>query len=304
MIKYVYILVSDETDYYLEEALISLTSLRMHIPTGSVSLLIDSITEKNLTGKRKNIFGLVNEVKVADIEPRFNKKARSRWLKTSMRRYITGNFLYIDCDTVICENLSDIEDLGCDLGAVLNGHILQNGAEVKKNQANDNKIVGFDVSSINKYFNGGVILCRDIPKCHEFFDEWHKLWLYCFERGILIDQASFNKVNFNLGNIITEMDGKWNCQINGGGIAFLVNAKIIHYLTSLARKKNPYLLSDFDLLQKVKESGVIDDKLKEYLLHPKTIFSLNTRLETRRVREIIQDTFLQYIREYKKNVRL
>ncbi|GHT86405.1 hypothetical protein FACS1894137_11940 [Spirochaetia bacterium] len=121
--KYVYVLVSDESDYYFEQALMSITSLKMQMPAGFVVLLIDDITEKTLSGKRRDILELVDELKVVEIESKFNKKARSRWLKTTMREHIQGDFLYIDCDTVIAEDLSDIAKLDIELGGVPDSHV-------------------------------------------------------------------------------------------------------------------------------------------------------------------------------------
>jgi len=302
VLKYVYGLVSDETDYYLEQALMSITSLKIRMPDAFISLVIDDITDKTLIGKRKNVLGFVNELKVVNIALQFNKKIRSRWLKTSIRKHIDGNFIFIDCDTVICDDLSHIGNLDCDLGAVLDCHILRHGSDAKIIQGND-KILGFSASFVSdKHFNSGVIFCRDTSICHKFFDEWHGLWLSRMKSNIFIDQPSFNQANLNLNNIITEIDGIWNCQISKGGIVFLCDAKIIHYFTSLPGK-NPYLLADFSLLHKISEIG-IDEEIIKYLSHPKRIFSLNTRIEVRKVRDIVRDTFINYADTFIKKIKV
>jgi hypothetical protein len=41
-----------------------------------------------MIGKRKEILSHVNELKIITIDGHFNKKARSRWLKTSMRQHL------------------------------------------------------------------------------------------------------------------------------------------------------------------------------------------------------------------------
>ena len=296
MIKYLYVLVSDETDDYLEQALISITSLKMRMPEAFVSLLIDDITKKTLVDKRGNILELINELKGIEIDSQFNKKARSRWLKTSMRRHIAGDFLYIDCDTVICEDLTEIENLGIDLGAVLDCHVLLHEHDAKEMFQNNDKLLGFDSSlKTNKHFNSGVIFCRDIPVCHSFFDEWHKLWLSGIKRR-LIDQPSFNQANLNFDNIIKEVEGLWNCQICTGGIVFLVNAKIIHYFVT--RKGSiPYTLADPLLIQKIKNTGIIDNDIKKLLTSPKNNFYLNTFLiSNKKMQEIITSPLFSILR--------
>jgi len=275
MIKYLYVLVSDETDYYLEQALLSITSLKMRMPYAFVSLLIDDSTEKTLMEKRKNILELVSEVKVVEIETQFSKKARSRWLKTSMRRYISGDFLFIDCDTVICEDLSDIEKNDIMLGAVLDRHVLISDSSFKEDIQNNDKILKFNASLVSdKHFNSGVIFCRDNPLCYTFYEEWHKLWLRGSSKKI-IDQPSFNQANLNFNNIITEMNGIWNCQIIQGGLIFLFDAKIIHIFTH-SQNNGPYTLTDPFFLQKIKEAGIINSEVKSLLLYPKINFHKST----------------------------
>jgi hypothetical protein len=288
MIKYLYVLASDDSDYYLEQTLMSITSLKMYTPNAFVSLLIDDVTEKALVGKRRNILEFINEVKIIKIDSQFNKKARSRWLKTSMRQHIEGDFLYIDGDTIICEDLKEVENFDINLGAVLDCHVPLNDHRRKKYVQDGEKLLGLSVSSkTDKYFNGGILFCRDIPICYSFFKEWHLLWL----RGYLkndIDQPSLNQVNIDFNDMIKEINGIWNCQILVGGMAFLANAKIIHYFATNIIESNPYTLAGLSLFHKIKEFCIIDDEIKEKLLHPKSEFNLQTTpIASKKVLEIL-----------------
>jgi len=282
--KYLYILVSDDTDFYFEQALLSITSLRIWMPNAFVSLLVDDVTEANLKNKRGNILGLVDEFKSVMLETYFNKKARSRWLKTSMRQHVEGDFLYIDNDTIIADDLSSLHNINIDLGAILDEHIYLSKFETlrpirmkeikamfKKRKFN----LPFDFKI---YFNGGVFFCRDCKTGYHFFSEWHRLWLHCFELGELTDQPSLNQANFNLGNIIQELNGIWNCQIlNDGALKFLCNAKIIHYFETQPAQK-VYLLANREYVKYIKETGIVDDNIRELLKTPKTLFSDDTHL--------------------------
>jgi len=301
MIKYLYVLVSDEMDYYLEQALMSMTSLKIQMPEAFVTLLVDDITEKTLQGKRKNILELVDELLAVKVDIHFNKKARSRWLKTSMRKHIVGDFLFIDCDTIISEDLTDIQDYNnIDIGAVLDIHVPLQISGMKNYFQKHDKIAGFNSSFVSdKHFNSGVIFCKDSKISHSFFDEWHRFWLAGAESKVIIDQPSFNQVNLN--NTIVELNGKWNCQILCGGIAFLAEAKIIHYVTtSVSGRKHPYLLANIDVFEKIKNECLIDDELQKYLMCPKANFSLQTRLELRRVKEILIDVLKKKKRAFFK----
>jgi len=282
--KYLYILSSNDTDFLLEQALLSINSLRVQMPDAFISLLVDDITASNLNGKRGEIINLVNEYQVITIEKKFNKKARSRYLKTTMRRYIEGDFLYIDNDTIITDSLSDIENTDCDIGAVLNLHLKI--SEYKKYskltlqdiRERDKKLGFVSTFNSNTHFNGGIIFCRDNAAAHNFFAEWHLLWLYCHEKGNTNDQQSFNQTNYSLGNIIHELEGIWNCQIlKDGAIRFLHNSRIIHYFASKEIEK-VFLLANADIMKKIKETGAVDDNIKDMLKQAKSLFAVNTRL--------------------------
>ena len=270
--KYLYVLASDDSDLYFEQALLSLTSLRLRMPNAFVSLLTDDLTVKNLCGKRGEIIKLVDELKVVVIEPKHKKKARSRWLKTSMRQHIRGDFLFIDCDTIICDDLSDAQKCDIDLCAVFNAHAILKDQFNKENIHYYDRILGHDSSFQSmEYFNTGVIYSGDTSLSHSFFEEWHKLWLQG-SSVLLNDQPAFNQSNLNLNYPIKEMNGLWNCQIRTGGAAFLTNAKIIHYFATNDTADNPYMLANPSILKEIKETGVVPDYIKNYLQEPKSCF--------------------------------
>jgi len=282
--KYLYVLTSDDSDYYLEQTLLSITSLRINMPNAYVSLLVDNITETNLTGKRKTVLDLVNECIRVDIDDCFNKKARSRFLKTSMRRHIKGDFLYIDGDTIIADDLSQIDNINASIGAVLDSHVYLSEygnyypANLKRMKAHAAKLGLDSYFDLNTRYNGGVLLCRDCTISHDFFREWHRLWLYCQKLGNITDQQSLNQANFNLGDIIKELSGIWNCQIlNDGALRYLNDAKIIHYFATQLHEKT-FLLAGNEYVESIKETGIVSDNIKELLIKPKSQFAANTRL--------------------------
>ena len=65
MVKFLYILVSKESDIYYEQTLVSILSLRHYNPDAFVTLLVDDKTDANLMGFRAEIKTLINEYKVA-----------------------------------------------------------------------------------------------------------------------------------------------------------------------------------------------------------------------------------------------
>lgn len=100
--KYLYVIISDLQDIYFEQAYISILSLKESNPNAFISILTDSETKKNIDeSSRSSINNFVDEFIVVNIPSSFSKKHKSSWLKTSMRSYISGDFLFIDSDTII-----------------------------------------------------------------------------------------------------------------------------------------------------------------------------------------------------------
>jgi hypothetical protein len=303
--KYVYVLTSNDSDLFLEQLLVSITSLRIRSPEAVIIVLTDDITASTLAGKRSALYSIA-EVKTLALPSELNKLRRSRWLKTTMRRHVDGDFLYIDCDTVVSADLSDIEGLKVNLGAVPDQHTLVSEHQLKKRFYDLDKILGFSsAADTNIHFNSGVLLCREEPVVYDFFEEWHKLWLHSISKGIDVDQPSLNQASIKLGGAITEIDGKWNCQIEFSGLFYLSEAKIIHYFTS-KRNRKPFLPANDIFVESIKETGQISQKIKERLENPLKLFDQNVRLiSDKRMLNIIDSPFFDYIllRTFNKNDR-
>ena len=99
--KLLYILVSTPADVYLEQAYVSAASARRHNPEACLTLLTDMATESTLgsRGPQDAAFrALFDEVVVAQLDATLTPMQRSRLLKTGMRDYVKGDFLFIDAD--------------------------------------------------------------------------------------------------------------------------------------------------------------------------------------------------------------
>ncbi|GMO69545.1 MAG: hypothetical protein Ta2A_17590 [Treponemataceae bacterium] len=284
--KYVYVLTSALSDLYYEQFFLSVTSMRMYNPDACVVLLTDTTTKKNLTGKRAGYAKLITEEKVISVPDSFNKKESSRWIKTSINRYVEGKFLFIDCDTIITGALaasfsdSNFPD-SIKVGAVLDCHVPLSKHNLQFSFQNEDKNVNF-VSSLltDKRYNGGVIYCNGESKEGiDFFERWHNLWLKTCKMRNSQDMPSLNQANYELNDIITPLDDALNCQISHNGLPYLCAAKIIHYYaTSLVSFDHPYLLASKAVLLSIKDSGVISPDIMELLKKPTLAFSEKVRI--------------------------
>ena len=120
--KIVYCIVSNDEDIYLEQAWVSIYTLRRHNPDAEVILLVDKDTELTLIGKRSGIKELVAEVKAVETPVGYNAMQRSRYLKTNFRHFISGDLLFIDADTVIGGSLAGVDDIDAEIACVPDEH--------------------------------------------------------------------------------------------------------------------------------------------------------------------------------------
>ncbi len=276
MLTVVYVLVSGEKDYFYEQFLMSVTSLRYRMKEVNVLLLVEQSTNDYLLSQHEDVHTVVDEIVVCKLPEEYSMKARSRILKTRMRELIEGDFLYIDCDTVICDTLEDIQKMPV-TGAVLDNHrrVSEDVSEfapvierAKKNQ--------FSVGYENQHFNSGVIWCKDDEITREFFKRWNECWYETYKKNIMIDQLSLNEVNHQMKGMLTEISGVWNCQLRFG-LPYLADAKIIHYFASNINTKTlkhrfAYKLTNNDIWREIRESGHIPDEVCQMLYSPKQAF--------------------------------
>ena len=112
--KYVYVLTSTPKDLYYEQALMSVWSLRYRMPDADIIVLVDDKTFKSFEDEKRSELKKIAEVKSIEFDDKVTNVERSRLIKTAIPDYVSGDFLYIDCDTIIADDLSDIEKASCE----------------------------------------------------------------------------------------------------------------------------------------------------------------------------------------------
>jgi len=277
--KYVYTLTSTSRDYYYEQFLLSATSLKQYNPDSNIILLCDSKTRETLAGNRSGYEKLVSDVIAVDAPSDLLQIEVSRWVRTSIRRFVQGDFLFLDGDTIVTDDLSSVFKMGITFGACLDKHSLVSDHSKKDSIIDKNKKLGFDSHFSNMHFNGGVLFCTDTPQVHKFFARWHELWLFSKSKQILRDQPSLNMAIHENMQFFTELNGTWNCQIAYNGLPYLVNSKIIHYFaTDKVFGESPFILASDYIFQKIKDSGTLPEEVFGFLENPRAAFFPNSRI--------------------------
>lgn len=272
--KVVYAVVSSAADFFIEQLQLSISSLRIHNEDAIVELVIDKETCDGLRGNRSLVKEMVDSIHVVQCPLDNTPKEKSRYLKTNIRRVVKGDFLYLDCDTLVCDSLEEIDECEYELAMVadLNGPLLlyENNTIRKYAEA------GFGDATGVPYFNSGVIYSKDTLETHDFFNTWYQNLIKSFDRGVIYDQPALCATNEEKKRIIKELSGVWNCQYKMMGMNFLNHAKIMHYYSDNGNDNlQKSMMSAF--LNYVRYKTVSSENVFEIIKNAKTEFySLTT----------------------------
>ncbi|MCR5464834.1 MAG: hypothetical protein K6F06_09925 [Bacteroidales bacterium] len=245
--KVVYVLVCSQEDHYYEQFLLSLCSLRTHNPDLPVEVVTDPASHAYVTGKREPLLDGVL-FNVASTPGGDDNLYKSRYLKTSLRPIVKGDFLFLDTDTLVCEPLDGVDMIEADIAAAAS----MNGQNRILNERKKGflKRGGFGSFSRGPYYNSGVLFVRDTDASRNLFESWHKSWQKSFGNGVPFDQPALFAADFEKGFIIKELAPVWNCLVTkDGGPHYFKKAKIIHWISNNA------LFNDSVLLPHVADAG-------------------------------------------------
>lgn len=282
--KIVYVVTSDPKDYYLEQTFLSVYSVRKYNQNVTIELVVDAKTNETIIGKRAGILSYIDKKIVIDVPPKYNKVQTSRYMKTSLREIVNGDYLFVDSDTIITENLNSIDQYESDIMAVINEHVPISqyfdsyGNRVKKYAQQE----GWKCSDDIPYYNSGVMYVRDTDIAHQFYADWHSTWEETIEKyGRHYDQPPLALINERYGYVIKELPAIWNCQILRYGLPYLSEAKIIHYFAAMFNNKDlVYAFRDNNILKSIRDSGMVSDEIAELVNKAKSAFVNPTRVCT------------------------
>jgi lipopolysaccharide biosynthesis glycosyltransferase len=279
--KIVYAVVSDEKDVYLEQVALSAFSLRQHNPEAFVELVVDNNTDTTIKGNRERLLQYIDKKTVVDVPSQYNKVQTSRYLKTSLRHNVEGDFLFIDSDTIVTDSLEEADSLTGNIMMVLDYHVSLEQRYNAKSVKRRMKSTGVAFDSTMPYYNSGIMYVRENEVSRQLFQVWHEKWKSNVETtGLHLDQIPLAYANMATSQPISELEGYWNCQIMNNGLPFLQRAKIIHYFMSFAgiRNAKPYLFHDRQLLLDIKEQGAIPSYIADMVAHAKETFARTNQI--------------------------
>ena len=278
----VYVVISSDEDNYFEQVWASAWSLKHYNPDAHVTILTDEATKNTIYADDwKESLNYIDEIITVEFDGAYSNMEKSRWIKTNMRNLVTGDFLFIDADTIITGDLSNIDSFDCSIGAVLDSHChaidvcdsapFQDMYVDRLKKVYDLTYEGQDV------FNSGVMYVKDDESTNLFFNTWHKNWLISRSKGFRVDQLSLLKTNIELGLPIVELPGEYNCQISFS-IQYLTRAIIVHTFAHNKLQSPLSPIMEDKLYDSIKQQGCITESIANVLLHCKETFISPTYL--------------------------
>lgn len=271
----VYALIASEHDLFIEEVWASIYSLRLYEPDREVRVCCDAPT-----AERINLFPelkkLITEVVIIPIpEDCKSAKLRSRQVKTTIRQYIDGKYLFVDTDTVFCGSLEYLDNLSCDIAAVKEYHLPLSKSPFKHIViSNIRDVFNVDVTQDDGWHNSGVIYVADNEISHEFYRQWNTNWRYsALKKNMSQDEPALMKTDKDLGYVINELPDKFNCQ-PAMSVKYLADAKIIHFLHMYFPKDQSFCpFIDKSFYQRMHNVGEITEDLAHEIRYVKQSFS-------------------------------
>ena len=269
-LKIVYVLSTDRPDYlYVLAASATLT--RAAVQTCSMVCVLDRQTNDFALAAGVRLQDWVQETVVVET-PHRTPLINSRYLKTTLRSHVAGDFLFLDLDAVIVSS-ELVTKLNCPCVAAS-----QNRDHV--NHANEfpediGKAIyaplGWDHPFL-PYVNAGVLFCRDNAECHALFRRWHELWNEMRERtGSHLDQPALNRALWESPSCLTLMPGNFNAPVDVGP-EFETDAWVYHYYISVySGKPKPESLLGL-VCHEIQRRGQMDPLTLQWVLNQKRAF--------------------------------
>jgi hypothetical protein len=210
--KAIYVITSLGADIFADMALLSMMSVRISNPCLRLVVLADKQSANNMRNHKHRLLGVCDEfiaIDTPDGEPSF----RNRWIKTQLNKFVPGDALYLDADTLVRRRLDDIFETDADFSGVPNN----NGKNINEQMWDQDHRFIEQMQwpfPVEPYFNGGVWFFRQNERSDDLFSKWHEFWQQGHKTlGQFRDQPALNRAIFDSNAKPHQLPMKYNLQI-------------------------------------------------------------------------------------------
>ncbi|MCC7191304.1 MAG: hypothetical protein IT444_00860 [Phycisphaeraceae bacterium] len=240
-----YVLAGSGDDVYADMLYISASMSRRLYADARIRLLCDEVTAPALEQHHSPVLDVVDEV--VRVETGMTTVAsRSRFVKTSMRQVVQGDFIFLDADALPVQPFHQMALVKEDFAAVRDCLVVPAGQwyqlKLLWRHWTESPPIPAPVKPVydsmawnyppRYYFNTGVMFMRDTPEARRLGQEWHNRWRQQFDKlGIHQDQFSFNSAIHDLTTPIRVLPTRYNAMVRTSPW-YAHRAKIFHFFTT------------------------------------------------------------------------
>lgn len=212
----VYIVNSNGRDEHADMALASMISVRISNPDLRIVMLCDEISANNIREKKLSLLEVCNEL-IPIATPEGSGAFKNRWIKTQLPRFVQGDMLYLDSDTLVRLPFGKLPEMVKEVGMVANHNESAIAGQFWDEDRAVFRKMDWTIPLINRYYNGGVIFIKECSASRQFFECWHDLWSKSLKfTGRVRDQPSLNQALVISHVKISELPTCFNAQIPSG----------------------------------------------------------------------------------------
>lgn len=248
-----FVLTSTGKDVYMIMARLAVASVRMSDRTSKVLLLCDERTLGRQEVRSSPLLAEVDQVisvRTPDGDPAF----RSRHMKTTMRRQVQGDLLFLDLDVIVRGGLDEVFCARGAVAAAVNHSLPTIEEQVWSVTEEMFGTMGWQHHPAY-YLNSGVVLLRDQPEVHVLCEDWHRKWQDSWKRtGRHYDQPALNAALHHSGVSVVVLHDRFNAQFRMAP-SVARDAVIWHYYAS---EKTDYLTAYGRELTRLQDGGEFD----------------------------------------------
>jgi hypothetical protein len=225
-LKIVYALTLGEDRLPELAMVLSVESLKVFHPELEVIGVTEKIARDQLSINGSPLLELVDTwVQCDDVSGTASQKSRA--IKSSLRRRITGTYLFLDVDTVVVKELSLLRVLSADIAIVQDRYSRTIPAGFPDWVVPHYRALGWDYPT-KQYFNTGVMLVQDNHRTHKLYAEWEKCLGLTLKQGIYQDQPAFNHALEKTRINAHELPMAYNAMVQTDEL-YRYNAHILHF---------------------------------------------------------------------------
>jgi hypothetical protein len=221
-----FVLAAKGLGLYADMAAVAALAVRRLHPKARIILVTDEPTARAIDHGKHAIADIVSEIIVQRTGTDL-PTVSSRFLKTSLRQLVKGDYLYLDNDAIAVRPLDRGWPRRVDL-------------------------------AVARYLNSGVAFVRDTPGAHAFYAEWHRRWKQTLSLGIWQDQFSFNSASITGTGTIAILPDRDNWVTHSTAM-LRGRARIFHFFASTYGDEVPVNTLLGHLISRFQRDSALDE---------------------------------------------